>query len=399
MGMFTVVPSDFRELRLMWPPDLFQAVAMEVAPAKIITRPALQLLVLEAMVDSRGLEADVLYGGRPASGDFGGFWAAAAATAEQHLVNQRFSELVAAIATGAVLPFSAPSYYRARSAPRAPQTPLSGPTLGAELCQVFADMDDRGYFDEAFGLSCCDMREDRPGAARALFVQRLGEQTSWQWPAVFDGQDLEDVYDLVEVCHDLVARPRVRQYHQFCDEWDYSEFQRRAGRLVYRWRINSVLQRSSVELRMSDTGEDEGRLVHAPGDPRNTLPGRVVAAAKNRTEQERLQHAIAVFRGRHADRNAKRDAVRALGDVLELRRTRVRKVLGRKDEDALFDILNNFDIRHLNRTTQADYDEAFLDWIFWTLLASLAFMDAKEGVPSPAPTRVDAIGPDDLPDI
>jgi len=58
----------------------------------------------------------------------------------------------------------------------------------------------------------------------------------------------------------------------------------------------------------------------------------------------------------------------------------------RKDEGALFQILNQFDIRHLDQATRDDYDELFLDWVYWTLLTSLAFMDAKKAasvVPAP----------------
>ena len=42
----------------------------------------------------------------------------------------------------------------------------------------------------------------------------------------------------------------------------------------------------------------------------------------------------------------------------------------KKDEAALFQIANDFDIRHSNQRQLASYSEEFLDWIFWIFLAS-----------------------------
>jgi len=74
------------------------------------------------------------------------------------------------------------------------------------------------------------------------------------------------------------------------------------------WRVNAVLAGAGVELRLSERGEDEGRLVHTPLDPRSELPNVVLAAANSTTERARLEHAIVRFRSRHATRETKRDA-------------------------------------------------------------------------------------------
>lgn len=368
---------DSSDLRLRWPPQLFLAVTQRLAPGRVISRGGLDWLLAEAFVDSRGLSVDAHRFVDPPVEQAGLWLDGGVGAATQLMVSRFLMHLVDVVGDGSVRPYSPPLYYRARRNPSEAATAGGGEDLGAALCAVLLDLDSHGYFDDAFGPSCCDARADRPGVARELFEQLLGPETPWQWLPSSDGQDLDHVYDLVEVCHDLVSRPRIRTLHGFCEEWDYDEFDRPTGRLVYVWRVNAVLGGAGVELRLSDRGEDEGRLVHTPLDPRSELPS-VVAAAADPSERGRVEHAVVTFRSRHATRETKRDAVRALGDVLERRRSEVKDLMTRKDEGALFQILNEFDIRHLNQATKEDYDELFIDWVYWTLLASLAFMDAKK---------------------
>jgi len=387
MPMSHDLPFDSGELRLRWPPQLFLAVAKGLAPGGVIDAASLDRLLDEAFVDSRGLSVESLrflvY--PPQAPELTSWITAANAAASQLLSNRYLTQLVSAVGDGSVRLYSPRRYHRERLNP-VQATPIVGQDVGAALCAVLIDLDSHGYFDEAFGPSCCDARADRAGAARGLFERLLGNETPWQWLPSSDGQDLDHVYDLVEVCLDVVSRPRIRTYHGYCEEWDYDRFDRPTGRLVYAWRVNAVLAGAGVELRLSDSGEDEGRLVHTPLDPRSALPSLVVAAANPSTERARFEHAIVTFRARHATREDKRDAVKALGDVLEHRRSEVKKLMTRKDEGALFQILNQFDIRHLDQATRDDYDELFLDWVYWTLLTSLAFMDAKKAasvVPAP----------------
>lgn len=45
--------------------------------------------------------------------------------------------------------------------------------------------------------------------------------------------------------------------------------------------------------------------------------------------------------------------------------------LHKKDEGALFQIANGFDLRHRNARQQGEYDGEFLDWILWWYLATV----------------------------
>ena len=53
----------------------------------------------------------------------------------------------------------------------------------------------------------------------------------------------------------------------------------------------------------------------------------------------------------------------------------IKKELLSKDEGALFQIANQFDIRHRGADQQRDYEEAYLDWIFWWYLGTVELTD------------------------
>jgi predicted DNA-binding ribbon-helix-helix protein len=101
-----------------------------------------------------------------------------------------------------------------------------------------------------------------------------------------------------------------------------------------------------------------------------------------------VAHAVAKFRGRAATREDKRLAVVALIGILEERRQHLKSAgLSKKDDGALFDIANNFDLRHRNIRQHGDYDEAFLEWLFWWYLATVDLTDrllARQASGSPA---------------
>ena len=85
----------------------------------------------------------------------------------------------------------------------------------------------------------------------------------------------------------------------------------------------------------------------------------------------RIQNAISKYMRHHATTSDKKDAIRELADVLEfLKKSGIR--LQKKDESDLFRIINNFDIRHHNKSQQGEYNkEIWYDWMFYTFLSSI----------------------------
>ena len=77
---------------------------------------------------------------------------------------------------------------------------------------------------------------------------------------------------LIEVFHDLVARPRARWYHSWNDcGWHYRDYSTDTGRASYRWRVNRLLAEHGSSCVWPSDGEDEGRLVQVVDDARADL--------------------------------------------------------------------------------------------------------------------------------
>lgn len=115
---------------------------------------------------------------------------------------------------------------------------------------------------------------------------------------------------------------------------------------------------------------DLGRLVAVTDDARSALVHRALNdSAPDITT--RIRHAIALFRGRDTTVESKRSAIVTLARITEERRALIKDQIGKPDEGALFEIANRYGLRHRKADQRGDYDEAFLDWIFWWYLATV----------------------------
>jgi len=86
--------------------------------------------------------------------------------------------------------------------------------------------------------------------------------------------------------------------------------------------------------------------------------------------------------------------VRDLVDVLEFHRAEVKKHLS-KDESDLFNVANNFALRHHRQGQKDDYDDAWLGWLFYLYLATVHLVLARvHGVTSLAQPEVEVPKPD-----
>lgn len=190
------------------------------------------------------------------------------------------------------------------------------------------------------------------------------------WPLTPETWDEDTFYGLIEVFHDLVSRPRMRRFHNWnmCG-WHHSEFHNGPARVLYRWKINQILRSAGIEYELATEGEDLGRLVAVTDDACSQLVHRALNDSPPDTTAG-VRHAIALFRGRDTSAETKRSAIFNLARILEERRALIKEHL-HKDEGALFQIANSFDLRHSNAGQQREYDEVFLDWISWWYLATV----------------------------
>jgi hypothetical protein len=94
---------------------------------------------------------------------------------------------------------------------------------------------------------------------------------------------------------------------------------------------------------------------------------------------DEVRHAVALFRNRKRDRESLRSAVVTLAGILERHRSKLKADLLSKDEGALFEIANKFDLRHRDASQKGDYDDAHMEWIFHWYLATVALLGRLVG--------------------
>jgi hypothetical protein len=237
-----------------------------------------------------------------------------------------------------------------------------------DFARIIGDFAENGYLVEVFGEECVDDPNDLPDPSQVI-DRLLGIPNLW--PLAPETWDEDTFFGLIEVLHDLVSRPRTRSFHSWnmCG-WHHSEFHNGPARILYRDKVNQLLRQAGIAYELAAEGEDLGRLVAVTDDARSALVHRALSgSAPDITTW--IRHAIALFRGRDTTVESKRSAIVTLAGILEERRALIKGQIGRPDEGALFEIANRYDLRHRKADQHGDYDEAFLDWIFWWYLATV----------------------------
>ncbi len=251
---------------------------------------------------------------------------------------------------------------------------ISVEVLVRNFIELVRELNFSGYLDKRFGTDCVD--EGRGSGVGDRMQHELGVSDLWPLDFAKLAADVDLFLDVVEFLHDVCARPVVPAFFHDYNEcgWHFQEFDIESGRAIYRWRVNKLLSRWDRGLRLAEDGEDVGRLVTVTDEARTDLVQSAVARGGNEADQ--VRHALALFRKRGADAHAKRSAVATLALVLEERRYDVlQEAMANTDRGALFQIANGFHIRHQRADQKRDYDDFFLDWIFWVYLASIELTD------------------------
>ncbi|MDG4596322.1 MAG: hypothetical protein P9F75_11655 [Candidatus Contendobacter sp.] len=274
-------------------------------------------------------------------------------------------------------------YYSVRTGKNPNGSNITLPVLASLFYTAYKQLDEAGFFQEHFGYWCVDSGEvaGKLGSdVAATLLLYLRKEVEWPFPEKFIGLGEDDLFDIIEFLHDHVSKPTDGYYHSFSQcGWHYHTFDGKAGRTEYRDRVNFLLESYKGGYELSETGEI--LEIPQPGT------GPLLAANLPCTDEkvtERVASAIMKFRRYRSTLAERRDAIRDLADVLEYLRPRLKEVLTRQDEADLFNIANNFGIRHHNQQQKSDYDASiWLSWMFYyylaTIHAALRMVEKKTG--------------------
>lgn len=283
------------------------------------------------------------------------------------------------------------AYYSQRTG----RGPLADPTvedIARALTLAVGEMWRRDYLQEWHGFECVDAGRVEGRAAMPL-ADHIEVETGWrgawplpeplidlvddvqpsgaEWDRLLQGEE-DRLFDLIEYFHHHVSEgisdEHRSQYHSHdsCG-WHYQDFDPAPARALFRQRMNRVL----TSYRAGFQVNDNGRVEHRAHDGLDQLIGAPLPVLGTDIAG-RVAGAIALYRNRGRSEQDLRLAVRELFDVLEKIRPAVKAEMLRGDEADLFNIANNFTIRHLNEKQKGNYDSALWhSWMFYVNLSTI----------------------------
>jgi hypothetical protein len=228
------------------------------------------------------------------------------------------------------------------------------------------------YFQEAFGYECVDAGKI-PGKLgediEAQMFRILRKLNLWPIQDKCSEYSEDDLFDVMEFLHDYISKPLEGIYHSWNEcGWHYQTFDQETGRLEFQTEINKILCDYNDGYELSKDGE----ILALAGGGLDYLFQAGVPEHDPENIELRVNAATLKFRRHRSSIEDRRDAVRDLADVLEFLRPKLKKVITSKDESDLFNIANNFGIRHHNESQKTDYDKSiWYSWMFYYYLATI----------------------------
>lgn len=236
--------------------------------------------------------------------------------------------------------------------------------------RLYNNLYEAGYFHEAFGFTCEDAGVI-PGTVIDIeyeIILKIRKKNLWPIWQHYGFYSEDDLFDIIEFLYEYVSKPLEYTSHGWdsrCVHWN--KFNKSEGQKEFREKINEIFDLYINPFSLSVKGEIQNK----PEKGFEKIFDAVVPS-NNDNIQSRIDSAIRKFRRHKASIDDRRQAVRDLADVLECLRPQLKILLTEKDEADLFNIANNFGIRHLNDKQKTHYDAAiWLSWMFYHYLATI----------------------------
>lgn len=267
-------------------------------------------------------------------------------------------------------------YYSVRTGRLAGILSIDLPTFRTLFKSVYEKLEEEGYFQEYFGYWCVDA-SSQDGMVKGKLGSNISSailfslRKSNLWPIIdcLDNYIEDDLFDMIEFLHDHCSKPLAGDYHKFNNcGMHYYKFDEETGRTRFRDEVNVLLKDYSEGYEI----DTNGYILSLAEEHMNSLLQADLPLNTESSIENRILEAVNKFRRYKSTLGDRRDAIRDLADVLEYLRPEAKKVVSKSDESDLFNIANNFGIRHHNKQQKVDYDEKiWYSWLFYFYLASI----------------------------
>lgn len=211
--------------------------------------------------------------------------------------------------------------------------------------------------------------EVSPNNIYNFFLRTLKRNNTYPCRNNFGAISEEDFFDVVELVYDLVSKPIIRSESPIEEKilaarGDTNAFDKKFAQKEYVERVNEILNDFGFEMR------ENGEIWELPQQGMEKLVEEIAKSKKPKNFEDKIQHAIDLFFDKNASLESKKSACNTLSGILE----NVRKdlTIPDKEENELFQIINNWGIRHQN-DKQKKASKEDLEWIFYSLLNTINY--------------------------
>jgi len=255
-------------------------------------------------------------------------------------------------------------YYSSRNKPKK----LTIEELYVRFKNLYLLFRNRDYFKLKARITSTDLPEEIKYKAGLSIGFQPFPITKWESYDITE----DHVFDVLEFLYDHVSKPgdwgyvtdetgyNYHDYVSYDDADGQKEFREEANRFLCEYKTGFELTSDGTILALGTDGLQQ--IIDAQIEPYDEI-----------NVDRKVRDAIHKWRNRNLDIKERRQAIRELADVFEwLKKTKkLGKILKHKDESILFDIANNFAIRHHNPEQKRDYDESiWYSWMFHFYLAT-----------------------------
>lgn len=255
-------------------------------------------------------------------------------------------------------------YYSSRTNPQS----ITIEELYTKLQNLYLLFRDKDFFKMKAGITQSFLPDAIMHEAAIVLTLQPFPITEW---APLDITE-DHIFDTIEFLYDHVSKPGefvwMRDDSGY-DYQDYDSYDDEAGQEEFRSIANTCLVNYKTGFEITKDG-----IILALGkDGLQHILNAEIIPYDEANVDSKVRNAITKWRNRHLSLSEKREAIRELADVFEWLKKdkRLESVLDKKDNSSIFDIANNFGIRHHNQNQKTNYDQAiWYPWMFHFYLAT-----------------------------
>lgn len=265
------------------------------------------------------------------------------------------------------------NYYSLRTGKITQNEELDFEIFKKQFLIIYNLLEKEYYFQKYYGFDCVDAPDFLWGELgsdiETVFFISLRKNNLYPIRPNLEDYIEDDLFDVIEFLHDTCSKGISGHFHSWNNcGYHYEEFSDSEGQKYFRELINPILKDYKAGFEVSINGEiltlpDEGLTNLFEAD----IPSKDADNITNKINNAKLK-----FRRYKSTLDDRREAIRELADVLEFLRPQIKGILSKQDENDLFNIANNFGIRHHNSSQKTEYDKPiWYSWIFYYYLATL----------------------------